>query len=48
MGFPADYRLPDMHLPAIYKAIGNTVAVPVVRRIAEKLMYAMSEVYAVG
>ena len=37
-GFPKDYRLPNIPLDPIYKAIGNTVPVPVVQRIAEKLM----------
>jgi len=37
-GFPKDYRLPNVPLDPIYKAIGNTVPVPVVQRIAEKLM----------
>ena len=37
-GFPSDYRLPNIPLNPIYKSIGNTVPVPVVQRIAEKLI----------
>ena len=37
-GFPKEYCLPNMSLDPIYKAIGNTVPVPVAQRIAEKLM----------
>ena len=36
-GFPKEYRLPNIPVDSIYKAIGNTVPVPVVQRIAEKL-----------
>lgn len=36
-GFPSEYRFKDISLRAAYKQCGNTVVVPVVRRIAEKL-----------
>ena len=37
-GFPSDFRFKDIPLEAAYKQCGNTVCVPVVRRIAEKLL----------
>ncbi|MCM1167720.1 MAG: DNA (cytosine-5-)-methyltransferase [Lachnospiraceae bacterium] len=37
-GFPADFRFKDIPLEAAYKQCGNTVCVPVVRRIAENLL----------
>jgi DNA (cytosine-5)-methyltransferase 1 len=41
-GFPDDYRFPES-LPnsVLYKQIGNSVSVPVVRAIAEKIMKAL-------
>lgn len=37
-GFPSDFRFKDIPLEAAYKQCGNTVCVPAVRRIAEKLL----------
>lgn len=37
-GFPSNFRFKDIPLEAAYKQCGNTVCVPVVRRIAEKLL----------
>lgn len=36
-GFPADFRLPNISLSSAYKQCGNSVVVPVVRRIAEQI-----------
>ena len=36
-GFPKKYKLPDIPIGQVYKQIGNTVCVPVIRRIAENL-----------
>ena len=36
-GFPKSYGFPDILIKEIYKQIGNTVCVPVVRRIANRL-----------
>lgn len=37
-GFPMDFKFKDIPLEAAYKQCGNTVCVPVVRRIAEQLL----------
>ena len=37
MGFPATYNLPDLSLSQLYKQAGNSVAVPVVTRIADHI-----------
>lgn len=37
-GFPSDFRFKDIPLEAAYKQCGNTVCVPVVKRIAERLL----------
>lgn len=43
-GFPDDYRLPnDMAQTHLYKQAGNSVVVPVIRRIAEKIKQAINE-----
>ncbi|MDR2546063.1 MAG: DNA (cytosine-5-)-methyltransferase [Lachnospiraceae bacterium] len=39
-GFPESYYLPRLPIDGIYKAIGNTVAVPVVQRIARNIIVA--------
>lgn len=36
-GFPSVFRFQDIPIEAAYKQCGNTVCVPVVRRIAERL-----------
>lgn len=37
-GFPQSFEFPKMSLEAAYKQAGNTVCVPVVRRIAEEIL----------
>lgn len=37
-GFPKNYKLPDLSFKSIYKSIGNTVPVPVVKRIAKNII----------
>ena len=37
-GFPSAFRFPNIPLNSAYKQCGNSVAVPVIRRIAEKIM----------
>ena len=36
-GFPKDYRFPNIPLNSAYKQCGNSVVVPVIRRIAEQI-----------
>ena len=36
-GFPKEYRFPKIPLESAYKQCGNSVVVPVIRRIAEKI-----------
>jgi DNA (cytosine-5)-methyltransferase 1 len=36
-GFPKEYRLPNIPLASAYKQCGNSVVVPVIRRIAEQI-----------
>ena len=36
-GFPKEYRFPKIPLPSAYKQCGNSVVVPVIKRIAEKI-----------
>ena len=40
-GFPEDFQLPEMAKSHLYKQAGNSVVVPVVRRIAEEIKKAM-------
>lgn len=42
-GFPEDYNLPDIAISHLYKQAGNSVAVPVVKRIAENIVKAIEE-----
>ena len=37
-GFPEEYILPDINEKQVYKQLGNTVAVPVVYRIAQNIV----------
>ena len=39
-GFPKDYRFPKIPMASAYKQCGNSVVVPVIRRIAENIMKA--------
>ena len=40
-GFPKDYRFPKIPMASAYKQCGNSVVVPVIRRIAENIMKVM-------
>ena len=40
-GFPKDYRFPKIPMASAYKQCGNSVVVPVIRRIAEKIKEVM-------
>ena len=39
-GFPEDFNLPDIANSQLYKQAGNSVVVPVIKRIAEKIVQA--------
>ena len=41
LGFPKGYRFPNISMSSAYKQCGNSVVVPVIRRIAENIMKAM-------
>ena len=41
-GFPESYKFPEISEKQIYKQIGNAVCVPVVRRIAENMVAALT------
>lgn len=41
LGFPKGYRCPNISTSSAYKQCGNSVVVPVIRRIAENIMKAM-------
>ena len=40
-GFPSEFKFPPIPLPSAYTQCGNTVCVPVIRRIAEQIKKAM-------
>ncbi len=40
-GFPKEYRFPKIPIASAYKQCGNSVVVPVIRRIAENIMKVM-------
>ena len=42
-GFPEDYKFPDKYEKQVYKQIGNSVAVPVVERIAKNIINALKK-----
>ena len=42
LGFPEDYILPEQHEKQVYKQIGNSVCVPIIYRIAENIVKALS------
>ena len=44
-GFPKDYRFPRIPISSAYKQCGNSVVVPVIRRIAENIMKVMKDGY---
>lgn len=41
-GFPEAYKLPNLAISHLYKQAGNSVSVPVIRRIAENMIHAMN------
>ena len=42
-GFPEDYSFPDIAEREIYKQIGNSVCVPLVRALAEKIILSIMD-----
>lgn len=42
-GFPKDFKLPNIANGQLYKQAGNSVVVPVIKRIAEKIAYALDQ-----
>ena len=40
-GYPKDFKFPKIPMPSAYKQCGNSVVVPVIRRIAEKIKEVM-------
>lgn len=42
-GFPADFKLPELANSHLYKQAGNSVVVPVIRRIAENIKVALEK-----
>lgn len=42
-GFPADFKLPNISNGQLYKQAGNSVVVPVIQRIAEKIDEALEK-----
>ena len=43
-GFPEDFKFPEKYEKEVYKQIGNSVRVPVVNRIAKKIIQSLKEV----
>ncbi len=43
-GFPEDFKLPELANSHLYKAAGNSVVVPVIKRIADNIYNALVEV----
>ena len=43
-GFPEDFKFPEKYEKEVYKQIGNSVCVPVVNRIAKKIIQSLKEV----
>ena len=43
-GFPEDFTLPDISQAQLYKQAGNSVTVPVIKRIAENIKNALMEI----
>ncbi len=43
-GYPDDYRLPDdVAQSHLFKQAGNSVVVPVIKRLAEEILYALTK-----
>lgn len=43
MDYPKDYKLPNLNNSRLYKQAGNSVTVPVIKRIAEAMKSAIEE-----
>lgn len=43
MGYPKNYKLPNLANSYLYKQAGNSVTVPVIKRIAEAMKSAIEE-----
>lgn len=48
MGFPPDFNLPNIAQSQLYKQAGNSVVVPVIKRIADNMAQAMNQPYVVN
>jgi DNA (cytosine-5)-methyltransferase 1 len=44
-GFPENFKLPDISNAHLYKQAGNSVSVPVIKRIAENILKALNKEY---
>ena len=44
-GYPRDYELPDLAISHLYKQAGNSVVVPVIRRIADNISEVLNQTY---
>ncbi len=42
-GFPREYRLPNISMRSLYKQCGNSVVVPVIRKMADEIMRVLSK-----
>ncbi|WP_334302904.1 DNA cytosine methyltransferase [Mycoplasmopsis bovis] len=42
-GFPSSFKLPNIVKSQLYKQAGNSVVVPVIRRIEEKIFVALDK-----
>lgn len=42
-GYPSDYELPDLAISHLYKQAGNSVVVPVIKRIAKNILLALKQ-----
>ena len=43
LGFPSDFKFPKISMESAYKQCGNSVVVPVIRRIAEEIKKVQGE-----
>lgn len=43
MDYPKDYKLPKLNNSRLYKQAGNSVTVPVIKRLAEAMKSAIEE-----
>jgi len=47
-GFPKDYRLPDIHERHLYKQAGNSVTIPLIKRIADGIKVSITPTQTVN